>query len=80
MYVPAWPLPGKGNITHPRKPTMRNFSVTTDISTAKIDRGGYKRKATDSFKRVHDTPRQRQGNLIVSILKTVPRNITLGTK
>jgi hypothetical protein len=34
-------------------------SVATDISTATIDRGGYKRKATESLKRVHDeSPRQ----------------------
>jgi hypothetical protein len=43
-----------GNDSYPRKPTMRNCwklgngSVTTDISTATIDRGGYKRKG-DSF-------------------------------
>jgi hypothetical protein len=45
--------------SYPRKPTMMNCngSVTTDISMAIIDRGGYKRKATDSFKRVHDEGR-----------------------
>jgi hypothetical protein len=54
--------------SYPRKPTMRNClylgndSVTTDISTATIDRRGYKRKATGSFKRVHDIPGQRQGS------------------
>jgi hypothetical protein len=61
MYVPAWPLPGKGvHDSYSRKLTMRNFLyldngfVTTNIATATIDRGGYKRKARDSFKRVHD--------------------------
>jgi hypothetical protein len=34
MYVPAWPLPGNGYMT-----LIRNGSVTTNISTAKIDRG-----------------------------------------
>jgi hypothetical protein len=40
-----------------------------DISTATIDRGGYKRKATDGFKRVHDeSPRYNRampGNQLV---------------
>jgi hypothetical protein len=35
IYVPAWALPGNG-------------SVTTEISTATIDHGSYKRKG-DSF-------------------------------
>jgi hypothetical protein len=34
MYVPAWPLPGNGYMT-----LIRNGSVTTNILTAKIDRG-----------------------------------------
>jgi hypothetical protein len=47
----------------------RQRFVTTDILTATIDLGGYKRKATDSFKRVHEeSPRYTRatpGNQIV---------------
>jgi hypothetical protein len=53
----------------------RQWSVTTDISTATIDRGGYKRKATDSFKRIHDeSPRYTRattGNQLVLYIYTV---------
>jgi hypothetical protein len=45
-----------------------NSSGTTDILSATIDRGGYERKATDSFKRVHDIPGQRRGHDLVIII------------
>jgi hypothetical protein len=34
MYVTVWPLPGNGYVT-----LIRNGFLTTNISTAKIDRG-----------------------------------------
>jgi hypothetical protein len=59
MYVPAWPLPGSGydssaEANNEEFLIARQEFCNTDISTAKIDHVGYKRKATDSFKRVHD--------------------------
>jgi hypothetical protein len=49
---------------------LGNGSVSTDISPATTDRGGYKRKATGSFKRVHDeSPRYTRatpGNQLVN--------------
>jgi hypothetical protein len=62
--------------SYPRKSTMRNClllgngSVTTGISTAKIDRKGYRRKATESFERFHDKSsrctRATPGNQLVT--------------
>jgi hypothetical protein len=73
--------------SYPQKPTMKNCwylgngSVTTGMSLATIDRGCYKRKATDSFKRIHDeNPRYTRaalGNQLVryeNILYIIPHD------
>jgi hypothetical protein len=50
--------------------------IARDISTATIDRGGYKRKATDSLKTVHDESpqytRATPGNQLVCRINSCP--------